>query len=137
MKAPIKNEKGVKVQVKKLLDLHNWFWFMPPSNAFGRSGISDIIALRGGVFLAIETKFNNKTPTAMQIAFLNSVRAEGGFGFTVHEGNLRQLEHWLNAFNIASSMAAQGKDVPPEIGSIMLNSLHSLMLDKRDKETEH
>ena len=60
-------EKDVKTRIKKLLDDHDWFWFMPPANGFGRTGISDIIAVKRGVFLAIEAKFGKNPPTAMQI----------------------------------------------------------------------
>ena len=56
-------EKDVKAEVKKLLNAHDWFWWMPPANGFGKAGISDFNALKKGVFLAVETKFGSKKPT--------------------------------------------------------------------------
>ena len=87
----MKNEKDVKAKVKKLLDQYKWFWFMPPANAYGRSGIADILALKAGVFLAIETKFGSNKPTALQIGFLNSITAESGYGFVVNDQNLHLI----------------------------------------------
>lgn len=128
--AKVKNEGVVKDKVTKLLDAHKWFWFKPPANGYGRSGIADILAVRGGVFIAIETKQTAKQePSPMQRGFLNSVRAEGCFGFTVHQDNLKALEHWLNAFNVAVAHSSEGKEVPPEVGAIMLNCIAELMRD--------
>lgn len=122
----MKNEKEVKAKVKKLLDHHGWFWFMPPSNAYGKSGIADIIALKNGVFMAIETKFGYNKPTALQIGFLNSIRQEDGFGFVVNDKNWP----WLAAFfeSFAASVEAQRKQQPvePEHGARMINAIREL-----------
>lgn len=48
----------------------------------GRPGASDIFGvLRGGRFLAIETKIRPRTPTADQRMFMVDVNAAGGLGF--------------------------------------------------------
>jgi hypothetical protein len=122
----MKNEKDVKAKVKKLLDHHKWFWFMPPSNAYGKSGISDLIALKAGVFLAIETKFGSNKPTALQIGFLNSIRMEDGFGFVVNDKNWPWLAAFLESFAVAAEAQGQKKEVPEEHGARMINAIREL-----------
>jgi hypothetical protein len=68
MRKTYTKEAHVKDDMKALLDRFGWFWFMPPANAYGKSGISDIIALKRGTFMAIETKFGSNKPTASRSA---------------------------------------------------------------------
>jgi hypothetical protein len=120
------NEGDVKRHVKKLLDTHNWFWFMPPANGYGRTGIADILAIRGGVFLAIETKFGRNKPTPMQVGFLQSIIAESGFGFVVCEKRIDWLKSWLEAFDRAAEAAAINQRPAPEDGAMMLNAIREM-----------
>lgn len=120
------SEKDVKKQVKKLLDAHRYFWWMPPANGYGRAGIADILALRDGVFLAVETKFGRNKATAMQLGFLNSVQAEGGFAFIVDEKRVEFLKSWLEAFDRSTEAAKQSKPVASEDGAMMLNAMREL-----------
>lgn len=120
------NEADVKRQVKKLLDKHKWFWWMPPANGFGRTGISDFNALRAGVFLAVETKFGKNKPTPMQIGFLESVQTETGMAFVVNEQNLGALEAWLTHFDNAMTAQAEQRDVDPADGAAMLDAMREL-----------
>jgi hypothetical protein len=122
----IRNEKDVKAQVKKILNRHNWFYWMPPANAYGRSGISDFNAVWAGTFMVIETKFGSNKPTPMQVAFLNSIRAEKGFAFIVNETNLEALEQFCESFAIAAAAQSRGEAVPEEHGSRMLNCIYLL-----------
>jgi hypothetical protein len=122
------NEADVKKKVKKLLDNYKWFWWMPPANGFGKSGISDFNAIRGGVFLAIETKFGSNKPTAMQQAFLRSVQMENGFSFVVNEKNIEHLNVWLQAFDSAVKAQMEQKEVAHEDGAAMLNAIHALTI---------
>lgn len=118
--------KAVKQDVKKLLDLHEWFWWMPPENGFGKSGIADFNALHSGVFMAIETKVHPRVPSVNQIAYLNSVRAEDGFGFLVYPEHLECLEAFLAAFE-RSKLAVASKAMPRnEDGAIMLNAIKEM-----------
>lgn len=96
MAREFKSEAHVKAAVKKLLTDAEWFWWMPPSNAYGRSGISDFHALKAGQFLAIETKFGSNTPTAMQVEFLKSVAVHDGWYLVVNEKNLDVLDELLH-----------------------------------------
>lgn len=119
-------EAHVKDDVKALLDKYGWFWFMPPANGYGASGISDFIAIKGGVFLAVETKFGSNKPTALQIGFLNSIRACRGFAFVVNEKNLEWMDAFLESFDIAVLAQARQQEVPPEHGARMINALAEL-----------
>lgn len=122
----IASEKDVKREVKKLLDAHEWFWFMPPANGYGKAGISDFLAIRAGVFLALETKFGGNKPTALQIGFLNSVQAEKGFAFVVSEKNLDWLKAFLIHFDNAAEAVASQQQVDEADGGEMLNAIKML-----------
>lgn len=122
----MRNEKDVKAKVKKILDKHDWFWFMPPSNAYGKSGISDFIAVKNGTFLAIETKFGSNKPTALQVAFLNSIRNAHGFGFIVNEKNIDWLDGFLESFEVATIAQSKKEEVSDEHGARMVNGIKEL-----------
>lgn len=122
----MKSEKDVKQRVKKLLDQHNYFWFMPPANGYGKAGISDILALRGGIFLAIETKFGTNKPSPLQIGFLNSIGAEQGFAFVVSDRNISFFENWLTAFDKAVEAKMKNEELDPAYGAMMFNALKVL-----------
>jgi len=74
-----------------MLDEMGAFYFMPPSGAFGRSGISDFIGLHNGRFFAFETKFGKNTPTAMQLRFGMAVQAHGGTFLVINETTLEDV----------------------------------------------
>jgi hypothetical protein len=126
MRTTYTKEAHVKDDAKAILSKYEWFWFMPPSNAYGKSGISDFIALKAGTFLAIETKFGSNKPTAQQVGFLNSIRANDGFAFVVNEKNLTWLDHFLESFDIATAAASMKEPVPPEHGARMLDCIREL-----------
>ena len=78
-------EGRVKTRVKKLLDKYGALHFSPMGTGYGVSGVSDIIA--------IECKADEKKlPTALQLKFLEKVKAWGGIGLVIHSGNLDLLE---------------------------------------------
>ena len=124
----ITDEKGVKREVKKLLDVHKYFWWMPPANAYGKSGISDIHAIKAGVFLAIETKFGDRQPTPMQVAFLNSIRSQDAFGFVVNEKTLGWLAVWLEAFDRATIAQSKSEEVADADGAAMIDAIRMMTL---------
>jgi len=118
-------ERPVKDDVKAALDEFGWYWFMPPANMYGKSGISDILAIKAGVFLAIETK--NKTGvTENQRGFLNSIRAEKGFGFVVNRPRVEHFKAFLGSFDRSVKAKMAGKEVAPEDGAMMLNAIKEL-----------
>lgn len=122
----IRNEKDVKTRVKKLLDEHGWFWWMPPANGYGKVGISDLQAIKAGVFLAVETKFGKNVPTPHQRAFLTSVNSESGFGFVVNEANLDQLEAFLVNFGESVREVSENKRMGNEAGAILIDAIRAL-----------
>ena len=119
-------EADVKREVKKLLTKHKWFFWMPPANGFGRSGISDFNAIRGGVFLAVETKFGTNKPTPMQVGYLTSIEAESGISFVVSDRNMDAFATWLEHFDNAVKAQTEARDVDPADGAAMLNAMAEL-----------
>lgn len=119
-------EADVKNEVKKLLKKHGWFWWMVPMNGYGQSGVSDFNALRAGVFLAVETKFGTNKPTPLQKAYLQSVTAEGGFGFVVNDRNIAQFAGWLETFDRSTKAVEAGQTPSAEDGSYMLNAIAAM-----------
>ena len=91
----MKNEGDVKAAVKKLLNKHKWYWWMPGANGYGTQGVSDFLCLRNGTFLAIETKFGKNKPTASQDLFLSTVVANGGAAIVVTENDIEKLDEVL------------------------------------------
>jgi pantoate kinase len=118
-----KSEKDVKTEIKRLLKHHGWFFWMPPMNGYGASGVSDILAIRDGVFLAIEAKFGANKPSALQKSFLESVMAESGFGFVVNDKTVGALQTWLEAFDRATMAAGVNTKPLPEDGAAMLDAI--------------
>lgn len=121
------NEGHVKKQIKKLLDAHDWFWWMPAGSAFGSTGVSDFCAIKQGTFMAVEAKFGKNHATAMQVAYVNSIRQADGFGFYVNETNLDSFKAWLEAFDRSVAATSRGEKVAPEDGAMMLNAMNEIM----------
>jgi hypothetical protein len=126
MRQTYAKEAHVKDDIKVILDRWGWFWFMPPANAYGKSGISDIIAVKNGTFLAIEAKFGSNKPTAQQIGFLNSIRSADGFAFVVNEKTLPWLDAFLEDFDASTIAQTKGEKITEEQGSRMMNALNEL-----------
>jgi hypothetical protein len=121
------SEKDVKAEVKKLLNKHGWFWWMPPGTGYGRGGIADFNAIKDGVFIAIETKFGSKKPTPAQSGYLESIAAEHGFGFVVNEKLLGDLDVWLTLFARAASNVMQEEPVSPEDQRDLMSAAAAMM----------
>lgn len=74
-----------------MLRWRGWFvWRQNNVPVPGRSaimpGLSDIIGLRRGRFLAVECKVPGAGPSEAQAAFLDAVRRHGGLGIVAHSG---------------------------------------------------
>jgi hypothetical protein len=86
----------VKTKIKKILNEYNALHFSPYMAGMGVAGVSDIIALYKGRFIAIEAKADaTKKPTELQKKFLNSVVDNGGVGMVIHKDNLDDLKKLL------------------------------------------
>ena len=88
-------EGKVKAAVRKMLDRHGVYHFMPPGMGLGRSGIPDIIGCYQGRFIAIECKAGKGKATALQERELLAICNAGGFTFIVNETCLDELEERL------------------------------------------
>lgn len=69
----MKNEGDVKKAVKDTFKQVSeqypgkLWWFMPPANGYGRSGIPDFVGCFNGQLFAVETKFASGKLTAHQL----------------------------------------------------------------------
>lgn len=90
------SEEAIKKQVKLILKDTGWKFWMPNAGAFGRSGVSDFLAVKraatptAGLFMAIETKYED-VPTPLQLAFLKMIHEAGHYAFVVDETNVEIL----------------------------------------------
>ncbi|MCH9837568.1 hypothetical protein K0U83_18035 [bacterium] len=85
----MKNEGDVKKRVKDVLKATpNCWWFMPPANGFGRSGIPDFVGHVNGNFFAVETKFGKGALTANQEREIRSIEDTHGQVWVVHDKNI-------------------------------------------------
>lgn len=90
----MQNEKAVKAQVKKILDAcssASW-WFMPPANGFGRSGIPDFVGCVHGHLFAIETKSGSNTLSPHQMREIEKLVQAGAKVWVVREASLSSFE---------------------------------------------
>jgi len=122
----IKDEKGVKTLIKKLLDFHGFFHWMPAANGYGMTGISDHMAIKDGVFIAIEAKFGTNKPKPMQKAFAMQIIANDAYAFCVNERNIDHLAMWLESFEHAKLAQMDGKEIPSDHGSRLFNAISVL-----------
>jgi Holliday junction resolvase len=100
-------EKKVKDQVTKLLDAKNAYWFYPVMGGYGSSGVPDIVACYRGVFIGIECKAGNNTPTALQIKNLNQISQAGGYSAVINETNLDELQVIFNRIDSERKTSSQ------------------------------
>ncbi len=119
----VKDEKGVKAIIKKILDHFGWFHWMPAANGFGQQGVSDHLAIKTGVFLVIEAKFGTRKPRPTQKAFAAQILANDAYAFCVNERNVHFLAQFLESFEVARECQMHGKPIPDDHGSRMLNAI--------------
>ncbi len=125
----VHSEKGVKELIKRLLNFHGWFTWMPAANGFGQQGVHDHLALKDGVFLTIEAKFGTNKPSATQKGFAAQIIANECYSFCVNERNIDHLAMFLESFE-ASVLHVRGggdpEEVDPAHGARMLNAISVL-----------
>ena len=89
-------EAKVKKKIRAMLVEHGALFFSPVTGGYGVSGVSDIIALYRGTFIAIEAKADaTKKPTELQKKFLGQVESNGGIALVIHKDNLGELKEAL------------------------------------------
>lgn len=90
-------EAKVKKKIRAMLVEHGALFFSPVTGGYGVSGVSDIIALYKGRFIAIEAKADAaKKPTELQTRFLKKVLDAGGIPMLIHKDNLDELKQLLD-----------------------------------------
>ena len=88
-------EAKVKLQVRKVLEELDIYYFFPPANGYGRAGIPDVIGCTLGLFVAIECKAGRGVTTAVQERDLARITEAGGFTFVAREINIAELKEKL------------------------------------------
>jgi Holliday junction resolvase len=88
-------EKKVKDKVVKLLKQYGVYYFFPATHGFGRSGVPDVVCCFNSLFMGIECKAGNNTPTVLQEKEMADIRKAGGVTFVINELNLTLLENYL------------------------------------------
>ena len=121
-----KNETAVKKHIKELMTAHLWFHWPAAAGAFTSVGVADRLSIRAGVFLAVEAKFNGNRPTPLQKAFLQSIMAEGGFGFVVDEKNILVFQTWLETFDRTTQAVQRGHKPLDEDMALLLDCVRTL-----------
>ena len=89
-------EAKVKARVKKVLDKHGVYYFLPATGGYGRAGVPDIIACFNGQFIAIETKAGKGQLTELQKRELDKIMNADGLTYVAREDNLIELKELLN-----------------------------------------
>jgi hypothetical protein len=93
------NEADVKKAVRKVLDsLPKCYYFMPPANGYGRSGIPDFIGHVNGYFFGVETNFGSRDLTANQTREVVSIVQSGATCWIVRDSTLAHWEVEVRAF---------------------------------------
>lgn len=95
-------EGKVKDEVKRVLNFHCAYWFMPRGSTFGTAGVPDFIGCINGRFFAVEAKSAIGKLTAMQKLQLAKIEEKGGKVFVVRDSDtLTILSTWLSSISNA------------------------------------
>lgn len=120
------NENDVKKQIKVLLARHGYYHWPTMQTGMGTVGASDRLAIKRGVFLAVEAKFGKRKLTSNQAQFLEAINAEDAFGFVVSEKSIDHLQTFLETFDRMAEAASKGQKPAPEDGSSNLEAIRLL-----------
>lgn len=91
-------EKKVKRKIVAILKEYNAYYFHPATGGYGKSGVPDVVACCGGVFIGIEAKADLKKnkPTALQQMNLRAINEAGGVALLIDANNLHELTDALD-----------------------------------------
>lgn len=89
-------ESKVKAKVKEILTERKVYHFFPATGGYGRSGVPDVVACVGGIFMAIECKAKGNTATPLQQREMENIRSSGGMALLINETNLDILRRALD-----------------------------------------
>lgn len=101
-------EHKVKDRIKKILEKHNAYKFMPMTGGYGKSGVPDIVACVQGKFIGVECKANGNKPTALQKKNLEEIVKAGGYSFVVDDSS-------IGVFILVLDNVLNGRFLEPEV----------------------
>jgi hypothetical protein len=120
-------EGKLKQQVKKVLDKHGVWYYMPVQNGMGVTGIPDFICCDNGRLVGIETKAPGKHPTPNQIRIGDQITGHGGVWFVVHDAD--EVEQYFSSKepNLRSAVweAVQKAKIDDAFLQLLNNALES------------
>ena len=87
----------VKAKVKKVLDTHGAYYFMPIGGPYSRAGVPEIVGSYKGKFFAIECKAGKGKPTALQLKEMIAINDSGARAIVVNENNLDDVQKLLES----------------------------------------
>lgn len=123
----ISNEKGVKRLIGQALTEHGWKHWPITQTAYGVSGLSDRIAIKRGVFLAVEAKFKYGRPTEAQKYFLRTVREQDCLAVVVSEKTIDVFRNFLDAFDLATEAQMRNEDADEKTKTCLTQSMALLI----------
>lgn len=86
----------MKKLVRKILDNHGVWYYMPVSGGLGAHGIHDFVCCHCGMFFTVECKATAKeVPTALQLKVARDITKAGGTSLLIHDKNTNVLEKFV------------------------------------------
>lgn len=101
-------EKKVKDKVVAILKDEGVYFFKPPANGYGRSGIPDIVVCANGLFVGIECKANGNKPTDLQVREIETIRRNNGVAVVVDETNWEMIRPLIRKLKATSIILPEG-----------------------------
>jgi hypothetical protein len=97
-------EGKVKLAIKKILDKHEAWFFMPVQNGMGKVGIPDFVCCYKGHFLGIEAKAPGKMhqTTPNQDKIRDEIEAHSGSYIVIDDPQM--LDDWITSINVYNRM---------------------------------
>lgn len=97
-------EQKVKKACVEIIKKHGAYYFFPPANGYGISGLFDIIIIPNGWFLGVECKADRrKRPSPLQSRNAAKTIASGGCALLIHNENLDILDKTIESMKNAQA----------------------------------
>lgn len=85
-------EKQFENKVKKFLQEKECWVLKTFSNGIQRSGVPDLLVCCNGIFLGIELKAENGTPTELQLWNIEEIKKAGGFAMVLYPKDFERFK---------------------------------------------
>lgn len=89
-------EVKVKDKIKAIIKACNGYYCLPVMSGMNENGTPDFLVCIGGIFIAVEAKAGNNTPTTLQKVRLREIRSKGGIAVVVNERGLADFAQLCN-----------------------------------------